>query len=164
MPIVVTCECGKVLKVPEEHAGKRGKCPGCGKVITIPTAESQAPPSPERVAPAPPEAQPTPEAPAPEEKAPPAPPPTDTASAIQRLKQLEEQIPYTDEDELGVAKELALGLAAIPGLFAEAANDMLTRLKGRLDEHAQTVGEDDPHVKILGEMLSIGTRVVEGKK
>lgn len=41
MPIVVTCTCGKRLQVPDQLAGKRGKCAGCGNVLAIP-----APPEP----------------------------------------------------------------------------------------------------------------------
>lgn len=36
MPIRVSCACGKLLTVKEEHAGKRTKCPGCGQFIMIP--------------------------------------------------------------------------------------------------------------------------------
>jgi len=43
MPISVTCDgCGKSLKVKDEWAGKRGKCPGCGKTFAIPAAGSGA--------------------------------------------------------------------------------------------------------------------------
>src|SRR5213080_944712 len=39
MPISVTCDgCGKSLKVKDEWAGKRGKCPTCGKTFAIPAA------------------------------------------------------------------------------------------------------------------------------
>lgn len=41
MPIQVKCpnaECGKVMTVKDEFAGKRGKCPGCGKPFPIPAA------------------------------------------------------------------------------------------------------------------------------
>jgi hypothetical protein len=41
MSIVVTCTCGKRLQVPDQLAGKRGKCAGCGNVLAIP-----APPEP----------------------------------------------------------------------------------------------------------------------
>ncbi len=37
MAIDVTCTCGKRFSVPEEHAGKKGRCPACGKVITVPS-------------------------------------------------------------------------------------------------------------------------------
>ena len=42
MSIVVNCECGKQLRAREELAGRKGKCPGCGKMFVIP-----APPPPE---------------------------------------------------------------------------------------------------------------------
>jgi hypothetical protein len=35
-------KCGKGIKVSDEKAGKKGKCPGCGEVLTIPTAEEIA--------------------------------------------------------------------------------------------------------------------------
>jgi hypothetical protein len=37
MPISVTCaNCGKALKVKDEWAGKRAKCPQCGETFTVP--------------------------------------------------------------------------------------------------------------------------------
>lgn len=36
MAIKVKCKCGKAFGVPEQHAGKRVKCPGCGQPISIP--------------------------------------------------------------------------------------------------------------------------------
>jgi hypothetical protein len=49
MPIVVSCECGKQLRVPDAHAGKRIKCPGCGDAIRVPDADEEAP-TPRRAA------------------------------------------------------------------------------------------------------------------
>jgi hypothetical protein len=43
MPIEVTCGCGRVISVPDAHAGKRGKCPSCGSVVFIPTAPQPEP-------------------------------------------------------------------------------------------------------------------------
>lgn len=34
----VTCECRKILVVKDEHAGKRVRCPGCGKTTQVPAA------------------------------------------------------------------------------------------------------------------------------
>lgn len=34
-----SCTCGKRLEAPESAAGTRGRCPGCGKVLTIPRPE-----------------------------------------------------------------------------------------------------------------------------
>jgi hypothetical protein len=33
-------ECGKVIKARPEQAGKRGKCPQCGKVVNVPAGPS----------------------------------------------------------------------------------------------------------------------------
>src|SRR6476469_2883225 len=39
MPIAITCAgCGKNLKVKDEWAGKKGKCPQCGTTFLIPAA------------------------------------------------------------------------------------------------------------------------------
>src|SRR5205823_6600478 len=35
--------CGKAVGVSAQHAGKRGRCPGCGTVIRTPAAETLAP-------------------------------------------------------------------------------------------------------------------------
>jgi hypothetical protein len=42
MPISFACDCGKQLRVPDEHAGKRARCPECSRVSTIPSADSGA--------------------------------------------------------------------------------------------------------------------------
>jgi formylglycine-generating enzyme required for sulfatase activity len=49
MAFAIICKCGKKLKVSADHAGKRGKCPACGNVFTIPAApgERSERPSPE---------------------------------------------------------------------------------------------------------------------
>ena len=36
MAITFQCSCGKDISVADEHAGKQGRCPQCGKVIAIP--------------------------------------------------------------------------------------------------------------------------------
>lgn len=36
MSITAVCACGKKIQVKDELAGKRGKCPACGKAMTIP--------------------------------------------------------------------------------------------------------------------------------
>jgi hypothetical protein len=40
MPITLNCGCGKILRIPDEHAGKRVKCPACNGIL------SAAPPQP----------------------------------------------------------------------------------------------------------------------
>ncbi|MFC1735756.1 RDD family protein [Candidatus Hydrogenedentota bacterium] len=39
----VSCQCGKSFKVKEEHAGRKGKCPNCGRLIRLegPNAEDK---------------------------------------------------------------------------------------------------------------------------
>ena len=42
MTIAVTCEeCGKVLKVADSMAGKKGKCPQCKSVLSVPQIEAE---------------------------------------------------------------------------------------------------------------------------
>ena len=41
MPITVSCPCGKKLRVADEHAGKRVKCPACQAVSTVPAPEPE---------------------------------------------------------------------------------------------------------------------------
>lgn len=36
MAITFSCHCGKQIKVAEKFAGRRGKCPACGDVVSIP--------------------------------------------------------------------------------------------------------------------------------
>src|SRR5437588_3611300 len=42
MSIVVSCDCGKRLRARDEDAGKRAKCPGCGKTLVVPQKESDS--------------------------------------------------------------------------------------------------------------------------
>ena len=39
MAITFSCQCGKQIKVADKFAGRRGKCPACGDVISIPHPE-----------------------------------------------------------------------------------------------------------------------------
>jgi hypothetical protein len=45
------CKCGKKLKVPEEMAGKKGKCPACSTVFVIPAPRAAASAAASRAAP-----------------------------------------------------------------------------------------------------------------
>ncbi len=45
MPILLTCDCGRKLKIDDQFAGKQGRCPGCGQVLEIPAdGDRQGPP------------------------------------------------------------------------------------------------------------------------
>jgi len=44
MPITLKCGCGKQLKVRDELAGKKARCPVCGTIIPIPLPITQKPP------------------------------------------------------------------------------------------------------------------------
>ncbi|MBN2023396.1 MAG: hypothetical protein JW809_11465 [Pirellulales bacterium] len=46
MAIRVTCSCGYALVARDEFAGKRGRCPYCGEVLTVPAAPEQPAPGP----------------------------------------------------------------------------------------------------------------------
>ncbi len=52
MPVLVSCPCGKKLRVADEHAGKRIKCTGCGDPVTVPAGEEEAPAKAKAAAPA----------------------------------------------------------------------------------------------------------------
>src|SRR5262245_35614023 len=43
--VTFTCPCGKKLQVRDEFAGKQGKCPACGNVVSIPRPEETYEPS-----------------------------------------------------------------------------------------------------------------------
>ncbi|HEV3344635.1 MAG TPA: biopolymer transporter ExbD [Pirellulales bacterium] len=44
MDIHIECsQCGKKLTAPAERAGKRGRCPSCGEIFVVPSAEAAAP-------------------------------------------------------------------------------------------------------------------------
>jgi hypothetical protein len=55
VPILVTCECGKKFRARDEDAGKRSRCPGCQRGVTIPggvKAAKTTPPPTARTPPA----------------------------------------------------------------------------------------------------------------
>lgn len=41
MPVSFKCECGKALRVKDEFAGKKVKCPSCGRIIVTPEITAQ---------------------------------------------------------------------------------------------------------------------------
>lgn len=48
MPISFNCpECGRAIRVKDELAGKRAKCPGCAVALTIPSATASPNPVPD---------------------------------------------------------------------------------------------------------------------
>jgi hypothetical protein len=42
VPITFDCPCGKSLRVDDEHAGRRVKCPVCGAITLVPSANPQS--------------------------------------------------------------------------------------------------------------------------
>jgi len=46
MAIEYRCCCGKTLKIPDEHAGKKTKCPACGASFVIPKPDPKVEPPP----------------------------------------------------------------------------------------------------------------------
>jgi hypothetical protein len=42
MPIPVTCSCGRALRLKDEYAGKRVRCPSCQSPLSVPTPERDA--------------------------------------------------------------------------------------------------------------------------
>lgn len=46
MPIQLKCNCGKVVSVRDEMAGKAVKCPACQSVIRVPVTAAAKPPAP----------------------------------------------------------------------------------------------------------------------
>jgi hypothetical protein len=43
MALIIACQCGRRLQVEEQHAGKTGRCPGCGQILQIPALDAAAP-------------------------------------------------------------------------------------------------------------------------
>jgi hypothetical protein len=42
MPMVVSCSCGKQLRVKDELAGKKVRCPGCQAILSVPASAPAA--------------------------------------------------------------------------------------------------------------------------
>ncbi|WP_372720085.1 hypothetical protein [Novipirellula sp.] len=128
MPIKMTCQCGKVLNIPDAAAGKAVKCPGCQTVLKVPAATAAAKPK-QAAAPAQPARRPA---------AAPAPAPATTSNRLDDLF-----------DEEGFSQQVA---AICPACRAEMkANAVLCTQCGynkqtgdRLSGH-QTPGLDVSH-------------------
>src|SRR2546423_14264345 len=43
------CDCGRKLRAAESAAGRRGRCPACGAIFTVPTPAEAAVPEPELI-------------------------------------------------------------------------------------------------------------------
>jgi predicted Zn finger-like uncharacterized protein len=96
LQMLITCSnCQSKIKVPDNAAGKKGKCPKCGNVIVIPAAE---PPVDEDIAPAPKSSASAFEAPA---KKKPAPPPAEEEDYVEEGEPpLPKSKSARDEDEI----------------------------------------------------------------
>lgn len=46
MAIEVKCDCGALFQAKDEWAGRRAKCPKCGRVLTVPDRQAALPPVP----------------------------------------------------------------------------------------------------------------------
>jgi hypothetical protein len=42
MPISFTCVCGRALRVKDDMAGRKARCPVCGQVLTVPVPQPRA--------------------------------------------------------------------------------------------------------------------------
>jgi anti-sigma factor RsiW len=42
MPIDLSCDCGRALRVKDELAGKKIRCPQCKSILAVPTKEDEA--------------------------------------------------------------------------------------------------------------------------
>jgi hypothetical protein len=62
MAIEVDCRCGKRLRVRDELAGKKARCPGCGEVVSIPSPITRQTPLPKVVSKRPVDGDPAPPA------------------------------------------------------------------------------------------------------
>src|SRR5687768_7913425 len=40
MPIPVKCDCGRALRLKDELAGKKIRCPGCSAVVMVPQSDA----------------------------------------------------------------------------------------------------------------------------
>ncbi len=153
MPIIVSCKCGKRFRAPDELAGKKAKCSGCGTVLVVLRPEpAPAPPQRTDAAPPPPSRPAAPRrpavkaarSPAPPRPAPPSAPPSldDAASrrkAAQRfvyLVLLLALIPlalstlHRDEDDFSARLERTV--EANPGLRTDVTKEEFLR---RVPDH-----------------------------
>jgi len=118
MSIRFSCSCGKALKVSDDLAGKRVKCPNCGKPVVVPGPTGNEPLALELEAPAP-EVSPAPAAPpAAEQPAPPVlevgPGQTLAPPASEEVVELQEAAPLPPRPQPTEAAGEAYALASQP--------------------------------------------------
>jgi len=151
-----TCQtCGARIRVNDDKAGRRGRCPQCKGGVRVPPVSSSAPPSGQRDGAAEALERMWADAGAPAEDALPTGP-----EALGELMERLDACQPGESDNLQVAlwaKEIGRLLAATP----EIAQDMMARptpgehvaVAGEMiDSLARNVGEDRPYIRILRAM------------
>jgi hypothetical protein len=178
MPITVACECGKQLRVKEELAGKKIRCPGCQAIVVVPAADAVVEESPRR--PARVEAIEEDEAPAPKARRQAAPvedeaPPRQPAKKPARADDYDND--YAEEEDRYAARKkkaararlfavlgvgvIVLGLACAGGgvlLYYFVINPPPSRImvgKWQLDTEATLKLYPENEQKRLGDLLEI---------
>jgi hypothetical protein len=92
MPIVATCSCGKTIRVQDQYAGKRVRCPGCQGPLLIPRPEAE------------------PEPPVLEVQAEPPRPPRPARAPVRRRKEEDEEVPEVRRADPEEEDDTALGV------------------------------------------------------
>ena len=155
MPIALSCPCGKNLRVQDNLAGRRVKCPVCGEILEVAPATAQEveivfteiSSSPRPVQPATPPVAPAPETPPPEPKL------TESQSPEPKLQSLSIG---------GKTGSMILGNLLLPSVSGRA---LLTFANGRvIEDSRKLVGRRHAELFIgnidSGEIVSAGNPVL----
>ena len=123
MAIDFACTCGKVLRAPDEFAGKKAKCSGCGQAVDVPggakasngaaspAASPKAAPSPPRKPAAAPPAKAAVASPKPQ------PAPAKRLAAAEKPKPTPKPAPEVETEDYGLAPAAAMAPASLGDFF-----------------------------------------------
>ena len=160
MPIALSCPCGKNLRVQDNLAGRRVKCPVCGEILEVAPATAQEEEivfteissSPRPVQPATPPVAPAPETPPPEPK-------------LTESQSPESQSPEPKLQSLSIGGKtgsMILGNLLLPSVSGRA---LLTFANGRvIEDSRKLVGRRHAELFVSnidsGEIVSAGNPVL----
>lgn len=110
MPIAFSCSCGKAMQAKDAFAGRKLKCPGCGRVVQIPKKIEEETDAEDRAAPTPPRASKPAVRPPSKDEAPPLAQPATAAVSETAVTETEEE-EQTDEAAAPLAGPAAVAVA-----------------------------------------------------
>jgi hypothetical protein len=157
MSIELNCTgCGQMLRVADEHAGKKARCPACGTIVEVPSSAADLPPGGDSsspfAGPFEPASKPNPFADRPEQTPNPYSSPSQPAVSPGGYQRAHRGGMILTFGIIGVLCCMPLGIAA----WVMGASDLAEIRAGRMDP----AGMDTTRVGMILGMVSVGIAVL----